>query len=76
MGVAIGRIHKCLLATAALDELGRVLGVTEFPNDIRGSERNRRGKREILGEIRLPEKGLRGRRAGGSSAPYATSESW
>lgn len=37
MGVAIGvDSHKSSLAAAALDELGRVVGVTEFRNDARG----------------------------------------
>jgi hypothetical protein len=39
MGVTIGvDSHKSSLAAAALDELGRVLGVTEFPNDARGHD--------------------------------------
>ena len=39
MGVAIGvDSHKSSLAVAALDELGRVVGVREFPNDARGHE--------------------------------------
>ncbi|MCA1708450.1 MAG: transposase, partial [Actinobacteria bacterium] len=37
MGVAIGvDSHKSSLAAAALDELGRVVGVREFSNDARG----------------------------------------
>ncbi len=37
MGLAIGiDSHKSTLATAALDELGRVIGTEEFPNDERG----------------------------------------
>lgn len=37
MGVTIGvDSHKSSLAVAALDELGRVVGVREFPNDGRG----------------------------------------
>jgi hypothetical protein len=28
--------HKCSLAAAAVDELGRVIGVREFPNDPQG----------------------------------------
>lgn len=40
MGVAIGvDSHKSSLAVAVLDELGRVVGVREFPNDARGHER-------------------------------------
>lgn len=39
MGVAIGvDSHKSSLAAAALDELGRVVGVREFPNDARGHD--------------------------------------
>lgn len=39
MGVAIGvDSHKSSLAAAALDELGRVVGVREFPNDERGHD--------------------------------------
>jgi transposase len=39
MGVAIGvDSHKSLLAAAALDELGRVVVVREFPNDARGHD--------------------------------------
>ncbi len=39
MGVAIGvDSHKSSLAAAALDELGRVVGITEFPNDARGHD--------------------------------------
>jgi transposase len=39
MGVTIGvDSHKSSLAAAALDELGRVLGVTEFPNNARGHD--------------------------------------
>jgi transposase len=39
MGVAIGvDSHKSSLAAAGLDELGRVVGVREFPNDARGHE--------------------------------------
>ena len=39
MGVAIGvDSHKSSLAAAALDELGRVVGVKEFPNDARGHD--------------------------------------
>ena len=37
MGVAVGvDSHKSSLAVAALDELGRVVGAKEFPNDARG----------------------------------------
>lgn len=39
MGVAIGiDSHKSSLAAATLDELGRVVGVKEFPNDARGHD--------------------------------------
>jgi transposase len=39
MGVAIGvDSHKSSLAAAALDELGRVVGVREFPNDAPGHD--------------------------------------
>ena len=39
MGVTIGiDSHKSSLAVAALDELGRVVGVREFPNDARGHD--------------------------------------
>ena len=39
MGVAIGvDSHKSSLAAAALDELGRVVGVREFANDERGHD--------------------------------------
>ena len=39
MGVAIGvDSHKSSLAASALDELGRVVGVREFPNDARGHD--------------------------------------
>jgi transposase len=39
MGVAIGvDSHKSSLAAAALDGLGRVVGVREFPNDERGHD--------------------------------------
>jgi transposase len=39
MGVAIGvDSHKRSLAVAALDELGRVVGIREFPNDARGHD--------------------------------------
>src|SRR5919106_229462 len=39
MGVAIGvDSHKSSLAAAALDQLGRVVGVREFPNDARGHD--------------------------------------
>jgi transposase len=39
MGVAIGvDSHKSSLAAATLDELGRVVGVREFPNDERGHD--------------------------------------
>jgi transposase len=39
MGVAIGvDSHKSSLAAAALDELGRVEGVKEFPNDAHGHD--------------------------------------
>jgi transposase len=39
MGVAIGiDPHKSSFAVAALDELGRVLGAREFPNDARGHD--------------------------------------
>jgi transposase len=37
MGSSIGvDSHKCSLAVAAVDELGRVIGVCEFPNDPQG----------------------------------------
>jgi hypothetical protein len=37
MGSSIGvDSHKCSLAAAAVDELGRVIGVREFPNDPQG----------------------------------------
>jgi transposase len=37
MGSSIGvDSHKCSLAAAAVDELGRVIGVGEFPNDPEG----------------------------------------
>lgn len=40
MGVTIGvDSHKRSLAAAALDELGRVVGAREFPNDAEGHER-------------------------------------
>ena len=39
MGVAIGvDSHKSSLAAAALDELGRVVGAREFPNEARGHD--------------------------------------
>jgi transposase len=39
MGVAIGvDSHKSSFAAAALDELGRVVGVREFPNDAHGHD--------------------------------------
>jgi len=39
MGVAVGvDSHKSSLAVAALDELGRVVGAKEFPNDARGHD--------------------------------------
>lgn len=39
MGVTIGvDSHKSSLAAAALDELGRVVGAREFPNDARGHD--------------------------------------
>ena len=39
MDVAIGvDSHKSSLAVAALDELGRVVGAREFPNDARGHD--------------------------------------
>ena len=37
MGVTVGvDSHKCSLAAAVLDEVGRAIGVQEFPNDPRG----------------------------------------
>jgi transposase len=39
MGVAVGvDSHKSSLAVATLDELGRVVGAKEFPNDARGHD--------------------------------------
>jgi transposase len=55
MGVTIGvDSHKSSLAAAALDELGRVLGVTEFPNNARGHDALLRwtkahGHRRVIG---------------------------